>query len=74
MNLQVFFYFDIINYMATTTKTPVYFIATKVKKQPVVVNFYTKKGQPVTFRAVKKVKTREGVHFYAKPDGKHKKR
>ena len=50
----------------TSTKTPVFFIATKTKKEPVVVNFYTKKGKPVAFGAVKKVKTKEGVHFYAK--------
>jgi len=54
----------------TTTKTPVFFIATKTKKEPVVVNFYTKKGEPVAFRAVKKVKTKEGVHFYAKTSKK----
>ncbi len=50
--------------VAKTLVTPVFFIATKVKKNPVVVNFYTKKGEPVAFRAVKKVKTKEGVHFY----------
>ena len=50
----------------TATKTPVFFIATKTKKEPVVVNFYTKKGEPVAFRAVKKIKTKEGVHFYVK--------
>jgi len=52
--------------MAKTTKTPVFFIATKTKREPVVVNFYTKKGEPVAFRAVEKVKTQEGVHFYTK--------
>ncbi len=50
----------------TTTKTPVFFVATKVKKEPVVVNFYTKKGERVAFQAVQKVKTKEGVHFYTK--------
>ncbi len=50
----------------TTTKTPVFFIATKTRKEPVVVNFYTKKGEPVAFRAVKKIQTKEGVRFYAK--------
>lgn len=50
----------------TATKTPVFFVATKTKKEPVVVNFYTKKGEPVVFNAVKKVKTKEGVHFYTK--------
>ena len=46
-------------------KEPVYFIATKPKKEPVVVNFYTKKGERVAFKAVKKTKTKEGVRFYA---------
>ena len=50
--------------MVKGTKTPVFFIATRTKKEPVVVNFYTKKGEPVAFQAVKKVKTREGVRFY----------
>ena len=50
--------------MAKTRKTPVFFIATRAKKETVVVNFYTKKGDPVSFRAVKKVKTKEGVRFY----------
>lgn len=54
----------------TGTKTPVFFIATKTKKEPVVVNFYTKKGERVAFRAVEKVKTKEGVHFYAKTSKK----
>jgi len=54
----------------TATRTPVFFIATKTKKEPVVVNFYTKKGEPVAFRAVKKVKTKEGVHFYTKTSKK----
>ncbi|MBI4215388.1 MAG: hypothetical protein HY602_01540 [Parcubacteria group bacterium] len=49
----------------TTTKTPVFFIATKTKQEPAIVHFYTKKGEPVAFHAVKKVKTKEGVHFYA---------
>jgi len=47
-------------------KTPVYFVATKTKQQPVVVNFYTKNGKPVAFEAVKKVRTKEGVFFYKK--------
>ena len=50
--------------MTKITKTPVFFIATRVRKEPVVVNFYTKKGEPVAFDAVKKVKTKEGVRFY----------
>ena len=51
----------------TITKTPVFFIATKTRKEPVVVNFYTKTGKKVSFNAVEKVKTKEGVHFYIKP-------
>lgn len=54
----------------TATKTPVFFIATKTKKEPVVVNFYTKKGEQVVFNAVEKVQTKEGVHFYAKTQKK----
>ncbi|MEK7078308.1 MAG: hypothetical protein AAB911_01940 [Patescibacteria group bacterium] len=46
-------------------KTPVFFIATKTKKEPVIVHFYTKKGEHVAFHSVKKIKTREGVRFYA---------
>ena len=52
--------------MAKTAKTPVFFIATKTHKEPVVVNFYTKTGKMVSFDAVQKVKTKEGVHFYTK--------
>jgi hypothetical protein len=51
----------------TIAKTPVFFIATKTRKEPVIVNFYTKTGKMVAFDAVRKVKTKEGVHFYAKP-------
>ena len=54
-------------HMAKTAKTPVFFVATKTRKEPVVVNFYTKKGERVSFDAVEKVKTKEGVHFYTKP-------
>lgn len=52
--------------MATQTKKPVFFVATKKRNEPVVVNFFTKKGEPVAFRAVKKVKTKGGVFFYTK--------
>ncbi len=52
--------------MSKTTKTPVFFIATKTHKEPVVVNFYTKTGKMVSFDAVQKVKTKEGVHFFEK--------
>jgi len=54
----------------TITKTPVFFIATKTRKEPVVVNFYTKTGKMVSFNAVERVKTKEGIHFYAKPTKK----
>lgn len=50
--------------MATKTKIPVFFVATKAKKEPVVVNFYTKRGKPVAFHTVKRVKTKNGVQFY----------
>ncbi len=53
--------------MVNTTKTPVFFVATRAKNKPMLVNFYTKTGKFVAFDAVKKVKTKEGVHFYAKP-------
>lgn len=34
---------------------------------PMRVQFYTKTGKMVDFDAVKKIKTKEGVHFYTKP-------
>lgn len=46
----------------------VFFIATKPKKEPAVVNFYTQKGERVAFRAVKRIKTREGVQFFTEAD------
>ncbi len=52
--------------MATKAKTPVFFIATRAKKKPVKVSFFTKTGKQVAFDAVKKVKTKEGVRFYVK--------
>jgi len=52
--------------MVTKTKTPVFFIATKTRKEPVIVSFFTKAGKQVAFNAVEKVKTKEGVHFYVK--------
>ena len=52
--------------MAKTTKTPVFFIATKTRQEPVEVSFYTKKGEPVAFEAVTRVKTKQGVQFYTK--------
>lgn len=52
--------------MIKTTKTPVFFIATRAKKEPVKVSFFTKTGKPVAFDTVERVKTKEGVHFYVK--------
>lgn len=52
--------------MAKVAKIPVFFIATRSHEEPVAVNFYTKKGEEVSFDAVRKVKTKEGVKFYAK--------
>ena len=46
------------------TKTPVFFVATKTKREPVHIQFFTKKGEPVSFDAVKKIKTKEGVQFF----------
>ncbi len=51
----------------TMTKTPVFFVATRARNKPMLVNFYTKTGKLVAFNAVKKVKTKEGIHFYTKP-------
>lgn len=53
-------------FMTKQAKTPVFFIATKAHKEPVVVNFYTKTGKMVSFDAVQKVKTKNGVHFFEK--------
>ena len=52
--------------MPKATKIPVFFIATKTKKEPARVSFFTKAGKPVSFDAVERVRTKEGVHFYAK--------
>jgi len=52
--------------MAKIIKTPVFFIATKTRNEPVVVDFYTKKCKPVSFNAVEKVRTKGGVHFFTK--------
>ena len=38
------------------SKTPVFFIATKVKEQPAVVNFYTWEGIKVDPKTVERVK------------------
>jgi len=56
--------------MLRTTKTPVFFIATKIKEEPAVVNFYKKQSKKVTYNSVKKEKTKEGVRFYATSQGK----
>ena len=39
------------------TKTPVFFIATKVKEQPALVNFYTWEGKEVDPKMVERVRT-----------------
>lgn len=49
-------------YMA---KERVNFLATKYKNEQVTVSFFTKKGQPVSFEAVKKVPHHEQVRFVA---------
>lgn len=60
--------------MANTAKTPVFFVATRAKNKPMLVNFYTKTGKPVAFVTVKKVKTREGIHFYTQSPKTRKER
>ena len=45
-------------------KQRVTFIATKYKNKPTQVNFYAKNGQRVSFDAVEKVRTKQGVEFY----------
>lgn len=50
--------------MAKTKKTPVYFIATKIKQQPAVVNFYTEEGKYVSRQDVERVETKQGIQFY----------
>ncbi len=50
--------------MTRTKKTSVYFIATKIKQQPAVVNFYTKEGKSVSRQDVEKVETKQGTEFY----------
>jgi hypothetical protein len=42
------------------------FIATQYKKQEVKIDFYTKTGEKVPFRAVKKVPEKKKVEFYVK--------
>lgn len=51
--------------MKKIKKTPVFFIATKIKNTPVVVNFYTTKGKKVESESVTKEKTDSGVYYYA---------
>lgn len=50
--------------MAKIKKTPVYFIATKIKQQPAVVNFYTKEGKYVSRQDVERIETKQGTEFY----------
>ncbi len=55
--------------MKNKLKTPVFFIATKIKQQPAVVNFYTWKGKQVDPKTVEKVKTSAGTQFFAPLSG-----
>ena len=50
-------------------KTPVFFIATKIKQQPAVVNFYTWEGKQVDPKRVEKVKTNAGTQFFVPLSG-----
>lgn len=51
--------------MAKAKKTPVFFIATKIKEQPISVNFYTTKGKRVKSESVEKRKTDRGITYFA---------
>lgn len=51
--------------MAKAKKTPVFFIATKIKEKPAVVNFYTTTGKRVKRESVKKQKTDRGTYYFA---------
>ena len=51
--------------MAKATKTPVFFIATKIKEKPAVINFYTAKGKRVKRESVQKRKSDRGTYYFA---------
>jgi len=51
--------------MTKVKKTPVFFVATKIKNTPFVVNFYTAKGKKVDKEVVKKEKKDRGIYYYA---------
>ena len=51
--------------MAKAKKTPVFFIATKIKEQPIIVNFYTTTGKRVKSESVRKQKTDRGISYFA---------
>lgn len=48
-------------------KKKVTFIATKYKNKKTNVNFYTKKGEKISFDSVKKAPVKQRVEFYMKP-------
>lgn len=52
--------------MATKVKTPVFFIATRIRKNPIKVSFFTRAGKPVDSDDVKRVRTKKGVRLYVK--------
>lgn len=45
-------------------KKEVYFIATKYKNQPVKIDFYTKTGESIPSKEVKKEETKAGPRFF----------
>lgn len=52
--------------MKKAKKTPVFFIATKIKKNPITINFYTVKGERVNRESVQKEKSSDrGIYYYA---------
>lgn len=47
-------------------KTPVFFIATKIKQNPAVVNYYTYEGKKVESDEVKRKETAMGTVYFTK--------
>lgn len=51
-------------YMVKVTQVPVIFMATKIKREPMVVNFFTEDWEPIAEEFVKKKRTKHGVRLY----------
>lgn len=50
--------------MTKAKKTPVFFIATKIKEKPAVINFYTTTGIRVKRESVQREKSSIGGTYY----------